>query len=96
MFTFKFQGHNHWTSRVVEVGDGGDAYTECGNLGSNNYARQVDVVCPQPLVGRYVRIRASRFDNKHKKPRLFLCEVYVNGYVYRSMCPEGLHSVTSV
>ena len=58
-------------------------YTECGDLGDDNNALQVDVVCPQPLVGRYVRIRASRYDSRHVQPRVFLCEVFVIGYPYK-------------
>ena len=60
-------------------------YTECGDLGDDNNALQVDVVCPQPLVGRYVRIRASRNDSRHDFPRLFLCEVFIIGYQLESM-----------
>ena len=57
-------------------------YTACGDLGDNNYALQVDVVCPQTLVGRYVRIRATRHDSSNAAPRLYLCEVFVIGYQY--------------
>ena len=68
----------------MEVGDDGGAYTECGDLGDNNNALQVDVVCPRPLVGSYVRIRASRGDSRHNASRLFLCEVFVIGYQFQS------------
>ena len=59
-------------------------FTECGDLGDDNNARQVDVVCPQPLVGRYVRVRASQFDERVEPPRLYMCEVFVIGYQFES------------
>ena len=76
-----YTGHNYWRNRVVEVGEGVD-YQQCGSLGDSNTATMVHVVCPGPLKGRYVQIKASSGANG---ARLFLCEVYVNGYRYVGM-----------
>ena len=66
----------------MEVGDESSQYTPCGSLGDDNTAQQVDVVCPQSLVGRYVRIRATQHDSSNSAPRLYLCEVFVIGYQF--------------
>ena len=80
----EFIGHNHWTNRLVEVGNEERMFTECGDLGDDNNALQVDVVCPQSLVGRYVRVRASQYDANLELPRLYMCEVFVIGYQFES------------
>ena len=73
----------------MEVGDESSQYTPCGSLGDDNTAQQVDVVCPQPIVGKYVRIRATQYDSSNLAPRLYLCEVFVIGYQF-----EGTRQTT--
>ena len=81
-------GHNFWRDRVLQVGEG-LSYERCGSLGDNDTASVVHVVCPNPLVGRNVRVKASGANSQ--SPRLFLCEVYVNGYRYVGTYHNILH-----